>query len=155
RRDRRRARTDGGRRLLPDRPAGGTGRAVRRRAVEHVGRARGHAEEGRRRGVAHGLPPDVVRCRHARRTRAPQERPRRRTRRSGGHAGGDRPPPRSLAEVIPGRRAVLVMALALVAAAGATAAQTERFPKVDRPVAPIITPSYSTEAARDAHGEAM
>ena len=33
-------------------------------------------------------------------------------------------------------------------------AQTTRFPPADRPVAPIITPAYSTEATRDAHGEA-
>jgi len=28
------------------------------------------------------------------------------------------------------------------------------FPRVDRPVAPIITPAYSDEATRDRHGEA-
>ena len=33
-------------------------------------------------------------------------------------------------------------------------AQATRFPPADRPVAPIITPAYSTEATRDAHGEA-
>jgi SAM-dependent methyltransferase len=33
-------------------------------------------------------------------------------------------------------------------------AQTPRFPPADRPVAPIVTPAYSTEAARDGHGEA-
>jgi SAM-dependent methyltransferase len=32
--------------------------------------------------------------------------------------------------------------------------QTSRFPAPDRPVAPITTPAYSTEAARDAVGEA-
>ena len=30
-----------------------------------------------------------------------------------------------------------------------------RFPTPDRPVAPIITPAYSTEEARDRHGEAV
>lgn len=33
-------------------------------------------------------------------------------------------------------------------------AQAARFPPADRPVAPIVTPAYSTEATRDAHGEA-
>ena len=33
-------------------------------------------------------------------------------------------------------------------------AQTPGFPRVDRPVAPIVTPAYSTEAERDRHGEA-
>jgi ubiquinone/menaquinone biosynthesis C-methylase UbiE len=37
---------------------------------------------------------------------------------------------------------------------GGADAQTTRFPPADRPVAPIITPAYSTEATRDAHGEA-
>jgi ubiquinone/menaquinone biosynthesis C-methylase UbiE len=37
---------------------------------------------------------------------------------------------------------------------GAPDAQTARFPAADRPVAPIVTPAYSTEATRDAHGEA-
>ena len=37
---------------------------------------------------------------------------------------------------------------------GAADAQTARFPPADRPVAPIVTPAYSTEAERDAHGEA-
>jgi ubiquinone/menaquinone biosynthesis C-methylase UbiE len=37
---------------------------------------------------------------------------------------------------------------------GAAYAQTTRFPPADRPVAPITTPAYSTEATRDAHGEA-
>src|SRR5438445_4432493 len=37
---------------------------------------------------------------------------------------------------------------------GAAAAQTARFPPADRPVAPIVTAAYSTEAERDAHGEA-
>ncbi len=37
---------------------------------------------------------------------------------------------------------------------GAADAQAGRFPAPDRPVAPITTPAYSTEAARDGHGEA-
>ncbi len=37
---------------------------------------------------------------------------------------------------------------------GQTTAQAGRFPPADRPVAPIVTPAYSTEAERDAHGEA-
>ena len=37
---------------------------------------------------------------------------------------------------------------------GQTATQPGRFPPADRPVAPIVTPTYSTEAARDSHGEA-
>ncbi|HEY7542415.1 MAG TPA: methyltransferase domain-containing protein [Methylomirabilota bacterium] len=37
---------------------------------------------------------------------------------------------------------------------GLAAAQAGRFPPADRPVAPIVTPTYSTEAARDAHAEA-
>ena len=37
---------------------------------------------------------------------------------------------------------------------GHAQAQTGRFPPADRPVAPITTPAYSTEATRDAHGEA-
>ena len=37
---------------------------------------------------------------------------------------------------------------------GCANAQTPRFPPPDRPVAPIVTPTYSTEAARDEHGEA-
>ena len=37
---------------------------------------------------------------------------------------------------------------------GAPSAQPSRFPEVDRPVAPIISPTYATEATRDGHGEA-
>ena len=44
--------------------------------------------------------------------------------------------------------------LAACAGAGAPDAQTSPFPRVDRPVAPIITPAYSTEAERDRKGEA-
>jgi predicted methyltransferase len=44
--------------------------------------------------------------------------------------------------------------LGILAVACATDAQTTQFPRVDRPVAPIVTPAYSTEAARDEHGEA-
>ena len=44
--------------------------------------------------------------------------------------------------------------LASLAFACASSGQTAPFPPVDRPVAPIITPAYSTEKARDEHGEA-
>ena len=52
------------------------------------------------------------------------------------------------------RRALPAASLAILAVACATDAQTPQFPGVDRPVAPIVTPAYSTEAARDEHGEA-
>src|SRR5262249_62230827 len=42
---------------------------------------------------------------------------------------------------------------ACLAVLGASA-QTSRFPPPDRPVAPIVTPTYSSEATRDEHGEA-
>ena len=51
-------------------------------------------------------------------------------------------------------RVVAMSGLAATAIAGALGAQTTQFPPVDRPVAPIVTPAYSTEALRDAHGEA-
>jgi ubiquinone/menaquinone biosynthesis C-methylase UbiE len=53
-------------------------------------------------------------------------------------------------------RRIVVLAGWLAAAwsIGAANAQTPRFPPADRPVAPITTAAYSTEAARDAHGEA-
>jgi ubiquinone/menaquinone biosynthesis C-methylase UbiE len=54
-------------------------------------------------------------------------------------------------------RRLSVLLTACVAASwavGAADAQTARFPPADRPVAPIVTPAYSTEAERDAHGEA-
>ena len=51
-------------------------------------------------------------------------------------------------------RAVSLAWLAALVAVGAASAQTAQFPRVDRPVAPIISPAYSTEAARDEHGEA-
>jgi ubiquinone/menaquinone biosynthesis C-methylase UbiE len=41
-----------------------------------------------------------------------------------------------------------------VCAIGTVGAEPPRFPAVDRPVAPIISPAYSTEAVRDQHGEA-
>jgi predicted methyltransferase len=47
--------------------------------------------------------------------------------------------------------AVWLTALSVVSAPGA---QVLQFPQVDRPVAPIISPAYTTEAARDGHGEA-
>jgi len=54
------------------------------------------------------------------------------------------------------RRARFVVAawLATVCAVAAPGAEPARFPPVDRPVAPIISSAYSTEAARDGHGEA-
>jgi len=54
------------------------------------------------------------------------------------------------------RRARFVVAawLATVCAVAAPGAEQARFPPVDRPVAPIISSAYSTEAARDGHGEA-
>ena len=54
------------------------------------------------------------------------------------------------------RRARFVVSawLATVCAVAAPGAEQARFPRVDRPVAPIISSAYSTEAARDGHGEA-
>jgi len=43
--------------------------------------------------------------------------------------------------------------LAALAAVGGPSADP-RFPQIDRPVAPIISSAYSTEAVRDQHGEA-
>jgi ubiquinone/menaquinone biosynthesis C-methylase UbiE len=51
-------------------------------------------------------------------------------------------------------RVVVVAWVATFYAVGAPGAEPARFPPVDRPVAPIISPAYSTEAARDQHGEA-
>ena len=51
-------------------------------------------------------------------------------------------------------RALSAAWLAALWAVGAPAAQTAPFPRVDRPVAPIISSAYSTEATRDGHGEA-
>jgi SAM-dependent methyltransferase len=56
-----------------------------------------------------------------------------------------------------GRRLIAILAGAWLAAGVACShvvAQSPRFPKPDRPVAPIITPAYSTEEARDRAGEA-
>jgi ubiquinone/menaquinone biosynthesis C-methylase UbiE len=39
-------------------------------------------------------------------------------------------------------------------AVGTLGAETQHFPAVDRPVAPVISSAYSTEAERDRHGEA-
>ena len=47
----------------------------------------------------------------------------------------------------------LLLAAAALAALPAVA-QAQRFPKPERPVAPIIAPAYSTEEARDRAGEA-
>lgn len=51
------------------------------------------------------------------------------------------------------RRAVSAAWLALLWV-GCAPGQTGQFPPVGRPVAPIISPAYSTEATRDGHGEA-
>jgi ubiquinone/menaquinone biosynthesis C-methylase UbiE len=51
-------------------------------------------------------------------------------------------------------RALAAAGLAVLSAAGVPGAETARFPPVDRPVAPIVSPAYSTEATRDGHGEA-
>jgi len=50
--------------------------------------------------------------------------------------------------------AVLVVVAIETVAVLATAQDALRFPKPDRPVARIISPSYSTEEIRDRHGEA-
>ncbi len=54
------------------------------------------------------------------------------------------------------RRARIARAAWLIAllAVGTTRAEVPRFPAVDRPVAPIVSSAYSTEAERDRHGEA-
>jgi predicted methyltransferase len=52
------------------------------------------------------------------------------------------------------RRAASLVSLAALGAVGAACAQTAQFPRVDRPVAPIVSSAYSTEAERDGHGEA-
>jgi ubiquinone/menaquinone biosynthesis C-methylase UbiE len=75
-------------------------------------------------------------------------------------AHGARDAPRRV--VGPGRHGQWVRSARVVVAAwvvafytvGASAAEPARFPPVDRPVAPIISPAYSTEAERDRHGEA-
>ena len=46
------------------------------------------------------------------------------------------------------------LAAACLLAGAAPATRAPSFPRVDRPVAPIITPAYSSEAERDRHGEA-
>lgn len=50
----------------------------------------------------------------------------------------------------------IVIAACIMASSGlrCAGAQTPRFPPPDRPVAPIVTPTYSTETTRDEHGEA-
>lgn len=50
----------------------------------------------------------------------------------------------------------VIAAAWLAACSGVVApgAQTSPYPRVDRPIAPIITPAYSTEAERDQRGEA-
>ncbi len=51
-------------------------------------------------------------------------------------------------------RVVVAAWLAVLYAVGVPGAEPARYPPVDRPVAPIISPAYSTEAVRDGHGEA-
>ena len=75
-------------------------------------------------------------------------------------AHGARDAPRCVVEA--GRRGKWIRPARVVVAAwaaafygvGAPSAQPARFPPVDRPVAPIISPPYSTEAERDRHREA-
>jgi SAM-dependent methyltransferase len=50
--------------------------------------------------------------------------------------------------------AVVGACLAIAGLHQATGADVDRFPSPDRPVAPVISPAYSTEARRDRHGEA-
>jgi SAM-dependent methyltransferase len=52
------------------------------------------------------------------------------------------------------RRIVSAAWLIALCSVGAPRAEAPRFPAVDRPVAPIISSAYSTEAERDRHGEA-
>jgi SAM-dependent methyltransferase len=52
------------------------------------------------------------------------------------------------------RSVVSASLLAACCAVAVASAQAPSFPPVDRPVAPIISPAYSTEAVRDEHGEA-
>ena len=75
-------------------------------------------------------------------------------------AHGARDAPRCVVEA--GRRGKWIRPARVVVAAwaaafygvGAPSAQPARFPPVDRPVAPIISPAHSTEAERDRHREA-
>jgi ubiquinone/menaquinone biosynthesis C-methylase UbiE len=50
--------------------------------------------------------------------------------------------------------AVIAVWLAALAVVGSLGAEPSRFPPVGRPVAPIISPAYSSEATRDERGEA-
>src|SRR5690348_1528926 len=52
------------------------------------------------------------------------------------------------------RRAVVLAIIGLLGSGATGIAETQRFPKPDRPVAPIISPAYSSEEARDRAGEA-
>jgi len=49
---------------------------------------------------------------------------------------------------------MILVALAGCVMVSPVSAADERFPRVERPVAPIISPAYSTEEERDHHGEA-
>src|SRR5262249_38086036 len=51
-------------------------------------------------------------------------------------------------------RAVCAAWLAVLCTIGTLAGDPPRFPAVDRPVGPIVSSAYSTEAERDRHGEA-
>lgn len=51
-------------------------------------------------------------------------------------------------------RPARVVVTAWLVAVPAVGAEPARFPRVDRPVAPVISSAYSTEAERDRHGEA-
>ena len=52
------------------------------------------------------------------------------------------------------RRAVVLAVIWLLSSRTVGLAEPERFPPPDRPVAPIISPAYSSEEARDRAGEA-
>ena len=57
--------------------------------------------------------------------------------------------------VYPAVAALLSLLAAAIVGGSAAAQDAFRFPTPDRPVARIMTPSYSTEEARDRHGEAQ
>ena len=59
------------------------------------------------------------------------------------------------ARVHPAVAALLSLLASAIVGGSAAAQDALRFPKPDRPVARIITPRYSTEEARDRHGEAQ
>lgn len=73
-------------------------------------------------------------------------------------AGGDRIARRRPASTgrvrRPRARSVTAVWLAAWCAIGAAGPASAQFPPIGRPVAPIISPAYATEEARDRHGEA-